>query len=76
MLLFIQYEAKSLRGHVPQIFLEKIVIFRFETVSSKMYCCLPKFKHFGPSKIFGPIKKFGLATPLSHCIAASPVKDV
>jgi len=26
--------------------------------------------------LFGHPKKIGLATPLTHCIAASPVKDV
>jgi len=33
-------------------------------------------KHFSPSKLFGHPKKFGLATPLSLCIVASPAKDV
>jgi len=43
---------------------------------SKKYCCSPKIKKIGPSKFFGLPKKLGLATPLSHCIAAPPVKDV
>jgi len=28
------------------------------------------------AKFFGPPNIFGLSTPLCHCIAASPVKDV
>jgi len=42
----------------------------WEAVSQRKYCCTPKIQHFGPPKIFG------LATPMSHCIAASPVEDV
>jgi len=75
---FFSHSMKQLllRGHAPPKFLEKVVIFRFERRYLQKYiCCSPKIKHFGPSKFFGPPKQFELATPLSHCIAASPVKD-
>jgi len=70
-------KQRLLGGHAPQKIFRKSSHFSlWEAVSPKIYCCSPKIKHFGPSKFFGPPKKFGLATPLSHCIAVSPVKDV
>jgi len=56
---------------MPPIFLEKVVIFRFDRRYTQADI-VARLK----SNIFGPRKKCGLATPLSHCIAASPVKDV
>jgi len=76
MLLFTQYETTSLRGPCPQTFRKSSHFLFWEAVSPKIYCCSPKIKRFGPSKYFGPPKKIRLATPLCHCIAASPVKDV
>jgi len=53
----------------PNIFRKSSHFSLWMAVSPKIYCCSPKIKHFIPSKFFGPPKKFGLATPLSHCIA-------
>jgi len=76
VLLSTQYEATSLRGHAPPIFRKSSHFSLWEAVSQKIYCFSPKTKHFRPSDFFGPPNKFELATPLIHCIAASPVKDV
>jgi len=56
MLLFTQYETTSLRGHAPQFFLKSSHVSLLEAVSPKIYCCLPKIKHFGPKKNLGWIR--------------------
>jgi len=60
---------------VPPQFLEKVVIFRFEKRYPQKYIVDRLKSNIWPFQIFWSPKNFELATPLSHCIAASPVKD-
>jgi len=68
-------KQRVLRGHAPQIFRESSHL-RFERRHPEENSVARLTSNILDSLIFWPPKNFGLSTPLCHCIAASPVKDV
>jgi len=75
MLLFTQCEKCALGGHTPQIFRVSSHL-RFERRYPEENTVVRLTSNILDFQILWPPKNFGLSTPMCHCIAASPVKDV